>query len=106
MSQQRWVRALALADFPAKNIIGLPIEGKRYVFCRVGDAIYAADDACTHQFARLSEGELEDCLIECPVHYARFDMRTGVRTYGPVNRDLQTYPTKLDEGQIYIALPD
>ena len=105
MSEVRWVRAAALKDFGDKKVFGVPLEGKRYVFCRVGDVIYAADDACTHQFARLSAGELEDCIIECPVHYARFDMRTGARVYGPVDRDLKVYPAKIEDGDVWIALP-
>ena len=44
--------------------------------------LFAIDDTCTHQDASLSEGWLEDCMIECPLHAASFDLRTGKPT-GP-----------------------
>lgn len=39
--------------------------------------LYAIDDTCTHQDASLADGWLEGCEVECPLHSAIFDLRTG-----------------------------
>lgn len=72
---------------------------------RVGESIYAVDAHCTHQEALLHEGvvDVATCEVICPLHAARFDLRTGIATYGPAAAPLTVYPTQVDaEGTIYI----
>jgi len=38
---------------------------------------YALPDTCTHAQASLSQGLFEDGGVECPLHGARFDVKTG-----------------------------
>ncbi|MFD0774602.1 bifunctional 3-phenylpropionate/cinnamic acid dioxygenase ferredoxin subunit [Streptomonospora algeriensis] len=65
--------------------------------------IYAVDDTCTHQNASLSEGWLEGCHIECPLHEAAFDLRTGQPTCLPAKRPVRTYQVTVDEdGGVYV----
>jgi 3-phenylpropionate/trans-cinnamate dioxygenase ferredoxin subunit len=40
--------------------------------------VYAIDDVCTHEYALLSQGFVEDGAIECPLHQAKFDIASGV----------------------------
>lgn len=42
------------------------------------DGIYATQSSCTHVFANLTKGEIvDDCKVQCPLHRAQFDIRTG-----------------------------
>jgi nitrite reductase/ring-hydroxylating ferredoxin subunit len=43
----------------------------------VGGEFYAIDNSCPHRGGPLGEGELEDCIVTCPWHEFRFDVRTG-----------------------------
>ena len=36
---------------------------------------YATQDVCTHEHAYLSDGVVVDCIVECPFHQGRFDLR-------------------------------
>jgi NAD(P)H-dependent nitrite reductase small subunit len=64
----------------------------------------ALDDVCPHEFALLSKGFVEDGEIECPLHQARFEIRTG-KCHGPLaDRDLRKFPLKIEAGEIYIAI--
>jgi 3-phenylpropionate/trans-cinnamate dioxygenase ferredoxin subunit len=74
------------------------------VFNADGD-LFAIDDTCTHQDASLSEGWLEGCLIECPLHAACFDLRTGKPTGPPAKRPVRTYPTLVVDGVVYVDAP-
>jgi 3-phenylpropionate/trans-cinnamate dioxygenase ferredoxin component len=45
---------------------------------RLEDGFYATQASCTHMFAPLAKGKLLDgCKVQCPLHRARFDIKTG-----------------------------
>jgi 3-phenylpropionate/trans-cinnamate dioxygenase ferredoxin component len=67
--------------------------------------LFAIDDTCTHQDASLSEGWLEDCMIECPLHASSFDLRTGKPTGPPAERPVCTYPVLIHDGVVYVDAP-
>jgi len=72
---------------------------------KLGEEIHAIDDVCTHEFALLSEGFCEDGEVECPLHQARFDVRTGKCTAGPAETDVPTYRVEVRDGQVYVGVP-
>src|SRR4051794_19683906 len=39
--------------------------------------IVAIEDRCPHMAAPLSLGELDGCLVACPLHSGQFDLATG-----------------------------
>jgi 3-phenylpropionate/trans-cinnamate dioxygenase ferredoxin subunit len=41
------------------------------------DGIVATNDRCPHMSAPLSIGDLDGCVVACPLHEGRFDLRTG-----------------------------
>jgi MocE subfamily Rieske [2Fe-2S] domain protein len=84
--EQVWVGSLAIAIFRAK--------GK----------FYATQDLCTHEHAYLSDGVVIDCIVECPFHQGRFDVRTGQAKGAPVVDPLKTYPVKIVDDRIYVRV--
>lgn len=66
---------------------------------------YAVDDTCTHQDASLSDGFLEGCYVECPLHAAFFDLRTGMPTCLPAKKPVRTHPVSVEGGMIYVHAP-
>jgi nitrite reductase/ring-hydroxylating ferredoxin subunit len=66
---------------------------------------YAIDDVCTHEFAFLSEGYCENGVIECPLHQARFDVRTGETLGPPASVCLASYRTEVHDGVVRIFVP-
>ena len=71
---------------------------------RIGDAVYAIDNICTHGQARLCEGFVEGSEIECPLHQGRFDLRSGEATCAPAVDPVKTYPVRIDGGRVYLAI--
>ena len=45
---------------------------------------YALSDRCAHMNAPLSMGTLDGSVVICPLHFSRFDVRTGRKISGPV----------------------
>ncbi|TMC37636.1 MAG: non-heme iron oxygenase ferredoxin subunit [Chloroflexi bacterium] len=62
----------------------------------------AIDNVCTHDGGVLGEGELEDCLVECPRHGARFDLATGEVKALPAVFPVNAYPVRVVNGQVQI----
>ena len=67
------------------------------------DGLVAIDDRCPHMSAPLSIGELEGCLIACPLHNGQFDLGTGevtrMPTTGGLDADGVYHPVWTPEGR-------
>jgi 3-phenylpropionate/trans-cinnamate dioxygenase ferredoxin component len=80
------------------------IEGEAYAVFRLEDGIYALDDVCSHEYSRLSEGEIWDDEVYCPKHGSRFCIRSGeVRSF-PAFKPVSMYPAKVENGTVYIDI--
>ena len=80
------------------------VEGRWVALCNVDGELYALEDVCTHAFAHLSEGRLEGDRISCPLHGAKFDVRTGAAKGLPAVKPVPTHALKVEDGQVYVAL--
>ena len=89
-------------DIPPGQMIWVAVERERIVLANVDGAFYALRDVCGHKNAPLSRGRLDGHLIECPLHFATFDVRTGKLVDGPVSADVPTYPVRVAEGCVYL----
>lgn len=68
------------------------------------EGLFAIDDTCTHQDASLADGWVEDCKVECPLHEACFDLRTGVPSGPPAKIAVRTHEVVVLDGVIYLKL--
>lgn len=69
--------------------------------CNIDGEIYALEDKCTHQDFELSPGKLDGAEIECVLHGARFDVRTGQALCAPAYAPVPKFPVRIDNGVIY-----
>ena len=78
------------------------VNGERRVLANVAGTFYAISDVCGHRNAPLSRGKLDGYLIECPLHYAQFDLRTGELVNGPVSTAVPIYQVCVEGDTVYI----
>jgi nitrite reductase/ring-hydroxylating ferredoxin subunit len=78
------------------------VNGERRVLANVAGTFYAISDVCGHRNAPLSRGKLDGYLIECPLHYAQFDVRTGELVNGPVSNAVPIYQVCVEGDTVYI----
>jgi len=78
------------------------VNGERRVLANVEGTFYAISDVCGHRNAPLSRGKLDGYLIECPLHYAQFDVRTGELVNGPVSTAVPIYQVCIEADTVYI----
>jgi 3-phenylpropionate/trans-cinnamate dioxygenase ferredoxin component len=84
--------------------VKLEKNGKTICVTRVGDEVFAIDDACSHSEASLSEGDVTDFKIECWLHGAEFDLRTGEAITLPANIALETYPVRIEANSVTVEI--
>jgi nitrite reductase/ring-hydroxylating ferredoxin subunit len=92
----------------------------KIVLYHLSDGFFATQASCTHTFAPLARGKLlEDCKVQCPLHRARFDIRTGavldwanfppgIQLLNVVRGEkaLQTYKVGIKAGQVRVNVPE
>jgi nitrite reductase/ring-hydroxylating ferredoxin subunit len=65
---------------------------------------YVTDDNCTHGPGSLSEGYIEDDVVECNFHNGQFNIRTGEVVSPPCMVPVKTYPTVVEDGSVFIEV--
>src|SRR6478672_13878506 len=93
-----WFEAIAdVADVPPGTLRRITIGELDILLAHTPDGIVATDDRCPHMSAPLSIGALDGCVVACPLHEGRFDLRTGetvqMPTTGGLDADGRYHPT-------------
>ena len=101
-----------MSGFVAVAKVGEIEEGQVKVV-RVGDAsvgvanvdgeYFAFADVCTHDDGPVAEGELDDHIIECPRHGAKFDIRTGAVRQLPAVVPIPVYDVKVEGDTLSVS---
>ena len=82
----------------------IEIDGTSVCVVRVGEEVFAIADTCSHADASLSDGEVSDFKIECWLHGAEFDLRTGQALTLPATQALETYAVKIDGNSVTVEI--
>jgi anthranilate 1,2-dioxygenase large subunit len=101
-----WQKVASLDDFGDRDVIGVEVTGTPIALFRLGNEVHATSGACTHEFALLADGfvETDDGSVECPLHQALFDIRTGKALCAPATENLKVYPVRIDGSDISIDM--
>lgn len=100
-------RAIAkLEEIPEGEARVFTLGELRLALCRVDGVFYCVEDLCTHDDGPLGEGCLVGHEIECPRHGARFDVRDGSVTRMPAAAPVESFPTKVEEGQVWVEVDE
>ncbi len=102
-SSDIWLDAGALADYETsgRRAFRSP-DGRAIAIFRVGGEFFAVSDVCTHANAALSDGPLDGYELECPLHGARFDIRTGRAVTPPASRPLRRFEVKVEADRVWV----
>jgi 3-phenylpropionate/trans-cinnamate dioxygenase ferredoxin component len=92
-----------LEDIPLGEAVRVEAEVPIAVFNVEGELL-AIDDTCTHQDASLADGWLEGCRVECPLHAACFDLRTGMPSGPPAKMPVRTHEVVVEDGLVYVRV--
>lgn len=95
-----WVRVASEAELVTSLCV--IIEGQAVALFRTPEGVFALDDVCSHEYSRLSEGEVWEGEVYCPKHGSRFALATGAVTGLPATQPVRAWPAKIENGEIWI----
>ncbi len=96
---------MTLAEIPQGSMQARVLEGREIVICHTREGgLFALDNICTHAHARMCEGRLRATRLVCPLHGASFDVRDGSVLGPPATVPLSTYPVRVVDGTIEVAV--
>ncbi len=95
---------LTLSSLQAGKPVRIEKNGESICVARVGDQVFAVNDICSHSDASLSEGDVTDFKIECWLHGAEFDLRTGEALTPPAVAPLHTYGVHVDGDSVTVEI--
>jgi apoptosis-inducing factor 3 len=91
-----------LKDIPDGQPIGAKIGNQEIVVVRRGQNVFAVDALCSHYHAPLKDGIVVADTIRCPLHHARFDLKTGEAIAAPALDTLQCWRTELIGDLVFV----
>ncbi len=96
-----WIRVASDEDLVTSMCV--TVEGRAIALFRTEEGVFALDDVCSHEYSRLSEGEVWAGEVYCPKHGSRFSLATGAVTGLPATQPVRSWPVKVEDGGIWIA---
>lgn len=102
MSQ--WIAVGDRQQVEEDNPLAAVVEGRAIGVYEVDGELYALDDICPHAEANLTQGFVDGCEVECPLHNAVFDIRDGKHQRGEPCSDLKVFPVRVVADKIEVQL--
>jgi 3-phenylpropionate/trans-cinnamate dioxygenase ferredoxin component len=98
-----WVKVASEAELV--TTLAVKIGEAPVALFRTEEGIYALDDICSHEYARLSEGEVWGGEVYCPKHGSRFNLRTGAVAGLPATMPVKSWQVRVENGEIWVECP-
>ncbi len=103
LAKDTYVPVARFEDLQGKGCITVHPNGKTLALFLYGDRVYALDNRCPHMGFPLDRGSVEDGILSCHWHHARFDLASG-GAFDLWADDIDSFPVDVRDGEIYVDL--
>ena len=93
---------IAWDDLPDGAMLRGQIGKDDVLLIRRGEAVFAIGAHCTHYHGNLDEGLFDGTTVRCPLHHARFDVRTGETVAGPALDPVGCWRVERIGGKLFV----
>jgi naphthalene 1,2-dioxygenase system ferredoxin subunit len=100
-----WHSVVDCSAVDSGEAYGAEINGQQIVIFHTEEGFFCTGNLCTHGEAMLSDGLLDGCIVECPLHFSQFDVRTGEALSSPAFIPVSSYPTRIVDEKVEILMP-
>ena len=106
MADDRWIKVCDSKLLKSGDLLDFDYSDKKILVAKAGDHLFATDRICTHAYADLSTGIMneEEKTVTCPLHLSAFRLDDGIPQNLPAEEPLKTYKVKIQDNFIYIKL--
>jgi nitrite reductase/ring-hydroxylating ferredoxin subunit len=104
MSQ--WVKVCDIKSLKNGDLLDFDFNDKKILIAKTGDKVYATDRICTHAYADLSTGFMNESekTITCPLHMSVFKLEDGTPQNLPAEEPLKSYKIDIRDNWLYILI--
>ncbi|MBP0491183.1 anthranilate 1,2-dioxygenase ferredoxin subunit AndAb [Roseomonas indoligenes] len=99
-----WHDAAAADAVVEDEVVGCVVAGKPVALFRVEGQVHALYDQCSHGYAKLSDGFVEDGCVECPLHQGLVDILTGEPRSAPITEGVRSFPAREVNGRVEVEI--
>lgn len=97
-----FVRIASKSELPPGSGKTFQVGGKSVAVFNAGGEFLAVDDRCAHMGGPLGEGSLEGCIVTCPWHGWKYDLKTGRADRGAAR--VAPHPVRLEGDDVLVSL--
>jgi 3-phenylpropionate/trans-cinnamate dioxygenase ferredoxin component len=101
-----WERVCKSDEVTTDEPKAITVKGREIGIFRIEDRLYAIDNVCSHEYAYLTKGFIEGAVVECPLHLAKFCLKTGQCLEGPAIEPVATFEVREEFGHVSVLVPE
>ena len=98
-----FVKVASLSEIPPGDMVSVKVGPDEILLVNLEGELHACDDICSHAYANLSEGDLEEGEIVCPLHGAVFDVVSGRPVTPPATEALRKFAIRVDGDDVMVG---
>jgi 3-phenylpropionate/trans-cinnamate dioxygenase ferredoxin component len=101
-----WIKVCETKPLKNGDLLEFDYGDKNILISKAGNKVYATDRICTHAYADLSTGFMNENekTITCPLHMSIFKLEDGTPQNLPAEKPLKTYRVKIQDNWVYILM--
>jgi len=99
-----WTAVTQAENIPPQEGRAVTIGGVELAIFNLKNRYRTLENKCPHMGGPLCDGIVAGSSVVCPLHGRRFDLETGVPVRASEPDCVATFPTRVENGIIYVAL--
>ena len=99
-----WIKIAQTIDIPENKGKEVEVNGNRVAIFHANGRFYALEALCRHQDGSLAPGKIKGEVVECPLHFWHYNIRTGELLDYLKDVKLETYNLDIRGNDIFIDI--
>lgn len=90
-------------DFEEEEMQEFTVGSEKIIVCLVEGDFFAISGICSHAYAEMINGDLDEYYVTCPLHFSEFDIRNGCPLDPPATDPLKTFDVLVEDNKVYVS---
>jgi 3-phenylpropionate/trans-cinnamate dioxygenase ferredoxin component len=100
------VRVGRTDEIPLNEAKRVDVNGTPVAVFHLPLGFFAIGDTCSHEESSLSEGFVDEDMVECPKHGAQFEIQTGRNRSLPATKPVASYRVVVEGEEVFVEAPN